>query len=278
MSIRRRIFLVIILLFSVGFYFLIDFIVGDIEMRYRESTEEPLVDSARVLAAIASSSVVDGNINTAMFKESFSAVQSQTFSAQIFGLLKTTVDLHVYITNRDGIVVFDSDLGWDEGEDYSQWRDVFLTLQGQYGARTSDLDIDEEEKKMIYVASPILRNNDLIGVLSVGKPTHSSNQFAQAAEKKLIIGGTVACLILIGIGLLLGLWVTRPIQKLTDYAKAVRDGKRIKRPALGSGEMEELGIVFEQMRDALDGKNYIENYIQTLTHEIKSPISAIREE
>ncbi len=40
--------------------------------------------------------------------------------------------------------------------------------------------------------------------------------------------------------------------------------------------MEELGRAFEQMRDALDGKSYIENYVQTLTHEIKSPISAIR--
>lgn len=30
------------------------------------------------------------------------------------------------------------------------------------------------------------------------------------------------------------------------------------------------------MRDALDGKNYIENYVQSLTHEIKSPIPAIR--
>ena len=277
MSIRKRIFLGIILLFSVGFYFLIDIIADDIELRYRESTEEPLVDAARVLAAIAATSIVDDTINIPLFRESFTSVQSQEFSAQIFGLLKNKVDLHVYMTDRNGDVIFDSDDGWDEGEDYSLWRDVYLTLLGEYGARTSDID-DDEEKKMIYVASPILRNNDLIGVLSVGKPTHSSNQFAQAAEKKLIIGGTVACLILIGIGLLLGLWVTRPIQKLTDYAKAVRDGKRIKRPALGSGEMEELGIVFEQMRDALDGKNYIENYIQTLTHEIKSPISAIREE
>src|SRR5437667_405895 len=29
-------------------------------------------------------------------------------------------------------------------------------------------------------------------------------------------------------------------------------------------------------RDALEGKNYVEQYVQTLTHEIKSPLSAIR--
>ncbi len=275
MSIRRRIFLGIILLFSIGFYFLIDRIVDEISMRYRESTEEPLVDASRVLAAIASASTVAGKINIALFRGGFNEVHTQIFSAQIFGLLKNHVDLHVYITDRLGIVIFDSNSAENEGQDFSQWRDVYLTLQGKYGARTSPFEGDEE-MKMIYVASPILLNQDLIGVLSVGKPTHSSNQFAQAAQQKLIVGGAIVCLIFIVIGLLLGVWVTRPIQELTDYARAVRDGKRVKRPNLGSSEMEELGIAFEQMRDALNGKNYIENYVQTLTHEIKSPLSAIR--
>ena len=275
MSVRRRIFLGIIVLFSVGFYFLIDFIVDDIEMRYRESTEEPLVDASRVFAAIASASMVDEKINIPLFRESFEDVNSQFFFAKIFGLVKHNVDLHVYMTDLDGIVIFDSNNGQDVGQDYSDWRDVHLTLQGEYGARTSPVE-DDEEKRMIYIASPIIRKNDLIGVLSVGKPTDSSSQFALAAQKKLIIGGTVVCITLIGIGLLLGVWVTRPIQRLTDYARAVRDGKRVKRPALGSSEMEELGLAFEQMKDALDGKSYVENYVQTLTHEIKSPVSAIR--
>ena len=84
----------------------------------------------------------------------------------------------------------------------------------------------------------------------------------QAAQQKLIIGGTTVCITLIAIGLLLGVWVIRPIQQLTDYALAVRDGKRVKRPALGSNEMEELGIAFEQMRDALEGRSYVENYVK----------------
>ncbi len=275
MSIRRRIILGIVLLLSAGFYFPIDFIVDDIELRYRESTEEPLVDAARVLAAVAAASAEDSQIDTALFKKSFDQVSKQVFSAQIFGLVKNQVDWHVYITNRNGIVVFDSDHGKDEGRDYSQWRDVHRTLRGEYGARTSPLG-DDDELKMLYIASPILHDRDLIGVLSVGKPTHSSNQFVRAAQKKLIIGGTIVCLTLIAAGLLLSVWVTRPVLRLTDYAKAIRDGKRIKRPTLNSSEMEELGTAFEQMRDALEGKRYVENYVQTLTHEIKSPLSAIR--
>ena len=276
MSIRRRIFLGIILLFSVGFYLLIDVIIDDIELRYRESTEEPLVDASRVLAAIASASIVDGKIDTQLFQNSFNEVRTQVFSAQIFGLLKTRVDLHVYMTDRNGIIIFDSNDNQELGQDYSLWRDVNFTLRGEYGARTSPIEGDEEDKRMLYIAAPILRKDDLIGVLSVGKPTHSSSQFELAAQQKLIIVGTLVCLVLIAVGLLLGMWVTLPIQRLTTYARAIRDGNRIKRPALGSSEMEELGIAFEQMRDALDGKTYVENYVQSLTHEIKSPVSAIR--
>ena len=146
MNIRKRIFLGIVLLFGFGFYFLINFIFDDIESRYRESTEEPLVDSARVLAAIASTSVVDGKINTPLFRKSFEQVLAQTFSAQIFGLNKKQVDLHVYMTDAKGIVIFDSNAGQDEGKDFSQWRDVHRTLQGKYGARTSPIANNESKK------------------------------------------------------------------------------------------------------------------------------------
>jgi two-component system, OmpR family, sensor histidine kinase CreC len=276
MSIRRRIILVIILLFSIGFYLPISFIVDDIELRYRESTEEPLVDAARVLATLAAASATDdGQIDLALFQNSFQQVRNQVFSAQIFGLIKRQVDWHVYMTDAGGTVIFDSNDSQAEGENYSLWRDVYKTLHGEYGARTSPVE-NEPDLRMLYIAAPIILGKDLIGVLSVGKPTHSSDQFVRAAQNKLILGGTLICLVLIVVGLLLSVWVTRPIQSLTHYARSIRDGKRIKRPSLGSNEMEELGMAFEQMRDALEGKDYIENYVQTLTHEIKSPLSAIR--
>jgi signal transduction histidine kinase len=37
-----------------------------------------------------------------------------------------------------------------------------------------------------------------------------------------------------------------------------------------------LGAAYEEMRDALAGRNYVADYVQTLTHELKSPLSAIR--
>jgi two-component system sensor histidine kinase CreC len=45
---------------------------------------------------------------------------------------------------------------------------------------------------------------------------------------------------------------------------------------MGRSELREMGMALENMREALEGKKYVEQYIHTLTHEIKSPLSAIR--
>jgi two-component system sensor histidine kinase CreC len=77
-------------------------------------------------------------------------------------------------------------------------------------------------------------------------------------------------------GMMFSFWITSPIEKLTVYAQAIRDGKRPPMPRLGRSEIGKLGSAFEEMRDSLEGKQYVENYVQTLTHEMKSPLSAIR--
>src|SRR5690606_27974490 len=42
------------------------------------------------------------------------------------------------------------------------------------------------------------------------------------------------------------------------------------------GEFAELGQAMESMRVQLEGKQYVERYVQELTHEMKSPLAAIR--
>ena len=275
MTIRIRLFLWIFLLFGVGFYFFVDIVTDDIQPRYREATEEPIVDTAHVLAAFAAATAHDGRVDVALFRRVFQRVSEQPFEAQIYGFLKTNVDVRVYITDTAGIVIYDSDSGRDEGVNYSEWNDVHRTLRGDYGARTSPSRTDPKTK-VLYVASPIVLDGERIGVLSVGKSAASSNRFVESARRDLMLGGAAVCVALIIVGMILGQWLTRPIRRLTDYALTVRDERRAELPPLPPGELRDLGAAFEQMRTALEGKRYVENYVQTLTHEIKSPLSAIR--
>ncbi len=249
--------------------------MDDIQPRYREATEEPIVDTAHVLAAIAAATARDGQVDSGLFRRAFQRVRAQPIEARIYSFLKTNVDIRVYITDAAGIVIYDSDSGRDEGVNYSEWNDVHHTLRGHYGARTSPSRADPKTK-VLYVASPIVLDGEIIGVLSVGKSATNSNRFVESARRDLMLGGAAVCVVLIIAGVILGQWLTRPIRRLTDYALAIRDGRRAELPRLPPGELRDLGAAFEQMRTALEGKRYVENYVQTLTHEIKSPLSAIR--
>jgi signal transduction histidine kinase len=46
-------------------------------------------------------------------------------------------------------------------------------------------------------------------------------------------------------------------------------------PHMPGHQMKTLAKALEDMRDALEGREYVENYVQSLTHELKSPVAAI---
>jgi two-component system sensor histidine kinase CreC len=72
------------------------------------------------------------------------------------------------------------------------------------------------------------------------------------------------------------MWINQQVGRLTSYANDVREGRRVPFPKLAQTELKTMGIAFEKMREALAGRAYVEQYVEALTHEIKSPISAIR--
>src|SRR5262245_65296771 len=78
------------------------------------------------------------------------------------------------------------------------------------------------------------------------------------------------------LSLVVSMWVTQQVGRLTRYANDVREGRRVPFPKLARTELKTMGIAFEKMREALAGQAYVAQYVEALTHEIKSPISAIR--
>jgi len=84
--------------------------------------------------------------------------------------------------------------------------------------------------------------------------------------------------LLTAIALSVGLshWITQPVRRLTNYADAIRKGETQRLPALGSSEISMLGAAMEEMQAKLEGKNYIEDYVRALTHELKSPLTGIK--
>ncbi|MGL4575046.1 MAG: two-component system sensor histidine kinase CreC [Burkholderiaceae bacterium] len=275
MSKRNRIFIGILLAYVLGAVFLLYRQLEDIDPRYRESAEEALVETSHLLASLVETQVQDGAINPAVLAPMFHRAYSREFSAKIFGIEKNSVEVRVYVTDRSGRVIYDS-TGRNLGADYSQWRDVQLTLRGEYGARTT-ADIDNDARtSVMYVGAPITYNNEIIGVVTTAKPVQSFGQFVQAARQKTIwVGIYSVAAVLLGV-FILSVWLARPFGLIADYVRFVRAQRSFSLPRLGRRALGVIGAAYDEMRDALAGRNYVADYVQTLTHEVKSPLSAIR--
>lgn len=243
---------------------------------YLESAEEPLVDTANVLAELVGQAIDRGALDIDSLYQASEGVAARNVAARIYQMVKARVDLDVYITDARGRVIFDS-RGRDAiGADYSRWPDVSRTLAGRYGARISANPAEPSMPRQLYVAAPVYAHGARIGVLTVVKPTTAVRTFIAGSRPRLIAVLAIAALVAVALALLVSLWVSQQVGRLTRYAEGVRAGRREAFPKLADTELRKMGLAFERMRESLEGHAYIENYVRALTHELKSPISAIR--
>ncbi|MET0210656.1 MAG: two-component system sensor histidine kinase CreC, partial [Burkholderiaceae bacterium] len=252
-------------------------LLADIDPRYRESAEESLVETAQLMAALVEQRSPDGVLDTDALVPVFRGLYARRFDANIFGFEKTRVELRVYVTDRSGRVVFDS-LGRHVGEDYSGWRDVRLTLQGQYGARTS-IDFDNDvnvDASVMYVGAPIHANGEIVGVATAAKPVQSFGQFVAAARRKTIVVGATSVVAVLLFVAIVSAWLVRPFGIVRAVWRYARERRTLSLPRLAQRTRDVLGASFDEMRDAFTGRSPVAEHVQTLTHELKSPLSAIR--
>ncbi len=275
MSRRNRIFLGILGLFALGVGFLLFRVATDLDSRYRESTEESLVDTAHLLAAFIETDMREQDIDAARLRAALDNAYRQRFEARIFSIVKRRVDLHIYLTDANGTVIFDSE-GRAEGHDFRIWRDVSKVLEGEYGARTTPTNPDKPDTAVMYVAAPIQNMGHVVGVVSVGKPVASQHELVATARQKLFYVGLITLTAFFFLLVALSVWLARPFGLTADLLRVLRQegfrhpGRLLRRL------ITVTRAAFGDMRDALAGRSHTEAYVQTLTHELKSPLSAIR--
>jgi two-component system sensor histidine kinase CreC len=168
-------------------------------------------------------------------------VLARTLDVEIFGVRKTRMQLRVYITDAAGKVLYDSAY-LAQGKDYSRWNDVFLTLKGRYGARSSRDDLRYPGVSVKYIAAPIRAGGKIVGVLTTGKPAVTLEQAIDATKEKILATILVVFAGFILTGFAVNYYLTRPIARI---------------------------------QAELDARKYIENFVQMLTHEFKTPVAGI---
>ena len=275
MKIGLRILCGYFLVVGLAAWFLLNVFMEQVKPGVRSTLEDTLVDTSQLLAALVANDMRDGRLDDSVVLQRMQHYAQRAIDVNINGVRKRTLDYRITITDRHGLVLFDTS-GRDVGKDYSRWNDVYLTLQGKYGARSTRANPDDEMSTVMHVAAPIRAGGDIIGVLTVAKPNASVQAFVERSQRIILQRGAILLLLSLLIGLAFAWWLHHALGKLMDYIASVEAGRKVALPALGNSEIGILGRALDAMRTRLEGKEYVEQLMHTLTHELKSPIAAIQ--
>ena len=244
-----------------------------------EAAEDVMIDTSNLLAQIIGGDIKNNTLDVDHAGNLISTYLDRELNANIYSVTKKNPNLQVYITNQDGFVIYDS-TGIRKGKDYSQWNDVHDTLQGKYGRRSSAFNPDianpSSDQKAMYVAAPIYHQSSIFGVLTVVKPTADLKPYIIEQKKHIEEYAVYLFLISLLFGAGASYAVSRGTRKLVKYTTALSKGENAIAPKIRQIEFAELSQAIEKLRVDLEGREYVEEYINTMAHELRTPITGIK--
>lgn len=274
MSIFIRIWFFFGLIILLGLCFMSYTFNQQVKPNVRQVVEDTLAENANIIAMLVAEDVHNKQVTTPEFNEKIQNALHRKLNANIWQHSKQQINQQIYITDPQGKVIYDSK-GEATGKDYSQWNDVYLTLQGKYGVRSTRSDPNNPDSSVMYIAAPIYYQNELIGVVSIGKPNSSVQPYIQRAEDKLIVQALWITLASLFLASLVAYWLKHSIDRVRKYAQALAPVNQA--PHFRSAhELNQVTEALEHMREKLEDRAYVEHYVNTLTHELKSPLTAIQ--
>ena len=252
MKIRTAIFTVYVAASAVGFAVLMRFMLAEVRPRYVTAVRLNLQDSARMVAA---------------------ALNGRT-TAEAAAALAGQASFRARLVAADGRVLFDSmepPAAAAEGSDSASSR-ALVRRAGDHlldgGAAKAELEVSTTE--------PVRLKDEPAARLVLSRSFRNVNAVIWSERKKL----AGIALVIAGLMMVAGWWIaarlTLSLERLTVYARGVRDGRPVPPPRSRAAEIAALAQAFEEMRDALEGRQHAERYTQALAHEVKAPLAAIR--
>ena len=270
MTIFVRLFLVYGLVLTLGGVLLIRDVQQQLRPGMRQVLEDTLADNAQILAASLAPALQNGDIHNPAWQAALRADLARPRDVHIYQNHKTANHQQIIITDAHGTVLYHSN-PLEKGKDYSRWNDILRTLRGEYGARSSH----DADGSTMYVAAPIRDGTGrLLGVVSLGKPSADILPYQAETQHKLQRSGALYLAASLTLIALLTLWIRRSINLVRRYATAHAPIPPAPRFHLAS-ELNRLTDAISKMRRELEDRDYVTRYIETLTHELKSPLTAI---
>lgn len=292
MRLGLRLFLGFFLVAGLSAFILLRVVLGEFKPSVREVMEDMMVDTANLVAELARDELAamppGGDLTGTRFAQRVRDYAERPVDARILSARKRTLDFRIYVTDAAGRVVLDTSPKPAVGQDYSAWNDVARTLRGEYGARSTPEPLklygravelgngqDAQGSPVMYVAAPVRIDGRTIGVVTVAKPAAAVQQIIYRAERRIWIAGLGLLAVSLAVGVAVTAWMIATVRRLRRYAQEVQLGQRQPPPKV-PGELGDLAQAMDAMRERLDGRERLEHMARALTHELKSPLAALR--
>jgi len=242
-----------------------------------ESAKEVMLEVATMFSTIASQNIIDGEVNLT------------TFGGIIFDYFQSPhgderlQNLAIYITDKDGFLILDS-RGLSLGTDMKAHSEVDSALSGHRGiSRISAESVRGPWKarginieyfirpEFLYVSSPIYDNRQQVqGVLVLVAP-----MLDLMDKTRLLWFIFYIFLISLFFGALGSYRISRNIRRVEKYTREVFKDKDVSIPNVNV-QFNKLAVAIEEARSEVELKDDVEEYIDTLAHELRTPITGIR--
>ncbi len=181
---------------------------------------------------------------------------SQALVQELAHELGGRMGLRVTIIARDGVVLGDSEQtleGVRQMENHRERPEVRAALAGEIGSAlrwSTTLQAD-----MLYVTIPLLREEEVVGVLRVAVPLTEVKEAKVSVRRAVLFGALIASGVAFAVSLVIARRVTRPVVEMERIAYRYASGDFGERvPAGSQDEIGELGRALNIMAERLEEK------------------------
>ena len=248
-----------------------------------DSAKEVMIEVSELMSRIASENTINGEIDIVAFERligSYFRSQKNTIHHPSSQRLE---NLAIYLTDKDGLLILDSrDIKL--GKNMRHLSEVDSALQGYRGItrvvaepvlgprKARGVAIDYFYKpEFLHASNPIYaRNGEILGAVVVVAP-----MFDLMNKDYLYEFIFYVFLISLFFGALGSYRISRNIKRLDKYISNLFSGEDTTPPDLNI-QFKKLTLTLQNARGNVELKDAVEQYIDTLAHELRTPITGIQ--
>ncbi len=254
--------------------------VGWIALRNQQTEQamETLRGEAREIAYLAAQN--RGSIGFSLFSSGHST--QQAYLQWKANAVYEEYGAYILVVDRTGRMMDNMNMAYADNPDFAatlNGKEIMQGLSQVLQGREIDLHVTMDGLDYFTVGVPFIQSGMVLGAVFMQTPAQVIADVGEGLIGPVAGIAALACIVSAGALFLLLRQVLKPLQRVTDAARAMADGDFAVRvpQARSARQVSELSNAFNLMADELSQvEESRREFVANVSHELRSPITAIR--